>query len=66
MTITINASWWLFPIAVTIIAFGWAAWVDRDNQSGGDYSFAAIGSAFVYGAALIVSLFAWLIWAVLT
>lgn len=65
MTLTIEWGWWLAPLAVTILAFGRAYWVDRGN-SGGGYSFGAIASAFVYGAALIVSLIAWLAWAVLT
>lgn len=64
MTIRIVADWWLLPLFVTVVAFGWAAWADRDN-SPGDYGAGAILSLVIYGAATIVSLLAWLIWAVL-
>lgn len=68
MTLTIGFGWWLVPTAVTIIAFVYAGFMCRDEGYHGDY--AAIGNAMVglvvYGAAIIVSLLAWLIWAVLT
>ncbi|WP_343518113.1 hypothetical protein [Sphingomonas sp.] len=66
MTFTLSADWWLAPAIVAVAAFAWAAWADRDNRPRGDYSFSGIASAFVYGIALIVSLIAWLIWAVLS
>lgn len=66
MTFTVALGWWIAPTAVTIIAFIIAGFMCRDEGSHGDY--AAIGNAFValviYGAALIVSLIAWLIWAI--
>lgn len=65
MTFTVEFGWWLLPLAVTIAAFSLAAFMNRDEGSHGDY--AAIGNAFValiiYGAAMIASLLAWLIWA---
>lgn len=67
MTITVSSGWWLAPFMVTLASFGWAMFINRDNQPGGDY--AALGGAmvtlFIYGIATIVSLIAWLIWAVL-
>jgi hypothetical protein len=63
MTIHIELGWWLLPLAVSVGAFGYAAWADRDNEPGGDYSFPGIVTAIYNGLALIVSLIAWLIWA---
>lgn len=54
MTITIG--WWLVPLIITLIAFGWC--FARD--SGGGY--ANIGGFMDFVAALIVSLVAWLAW----
>lgn len=68
MTLTIGFGWWLLPTAVTIIAVVVALYMSREDGSHGDY--ASIGNAFValviYCVAIIVSLIAWLIWAVLT
>jgi hypothetical protein len=68
MTLTLGFGWWLLPTAVTIISFVVALYKGQDEESHGDY--ASIGNAMVaivvYGAAIIVSLLAWLIWAVLT
>jgi hypothetical protein len=65
MEVTINAGWWILPMAVTVIAFSLSVFVSRDDGSHGDYS--AIAGAFVslvlFGAATTVSLIAWLIWA---
>lgn len=67
MSITIGIGWWIAPTVVTIIAFVFAGYMGRDEGSHGDY--AAIGNAFVglviYGAATIVSLIAWLLWALI-
>ncbi len=66
MTFTIQFGWWLLPLALTIAFFWRAAYLDRDNTAGrGDYGFSAFASMFYYGGALIVSLVAWLAWAVL-
>jgi hypothetical protein len=65
MDITVTAGWWILPLAVTAISFSLAVFVSREDGSHGDYS--AIAGAFVslvlFGAAAIVSLVAWLIWA---
>lgn len=65
MTFTITFGWWLAPLSVTAFAFSLAAFMCRDDERHGDYS--AIAGAFVslviYGAASIVSLIAWLVWA---
>ena len=62
MTLTIQAGWWLLPAALTLAAFGFAFATSRPSSSPG-YGDGIVG-VFVYGAALIASLIAWLIWAV--
>lgn len=57
---------WIVPLLVTVAAFGYAAWLTRaDGPSYGGY--AAIGDAIIgafrFGTALIITLFAWFIWA---
>jgi len=64
MDVTISFGWWLAPLAVTILAFGYAIW---DGPSSARPSYAdAVIALIEYGAALIVSLIAWLVWALLT
>jgi hypothetical protein len=67
MSITIQFGWWLLPLAVTVCSYGRAFWLLPDELGGGDY--AATGKALcglVYlGAATIISLIAWLVWALL-
>lgn len=64
MTFTIEIGWFLAPLAITIVAFVWAGIATPPND--GNYFGNAVAGLFTYGAALIVSLIAWLIWAVLT
>ncbi len=64
LTFTISAGWWLLPLAVTIAAFGCAAVVARPSSSPG-YGDGII-AFMAYELALIVSLVAWVIWAVLS
>ena len=68
MTITIGLGWWLAPLGVTIVAV-FLAWV-LDRPSGPSTAVGsivdALQSAVLFGAAIIVSLLAWLIWVVLT
>ena len=68
MTINITLGWWLVPLAVTAIAFGWAAYAERDNLYEGGYPSPAAArvSLMHYGCGLVASLIAWLIWALLT
>lgn len=64
MTITIQSGWWIVPLLVTIVAFAWFFWADNDNVSSGrDYGAGALISLFLFCLALIVSLAAWLVWA---
>jgi hypothetical protein len=65
MAITLTLGWWVLPLAVTIGAFAWASWGSRESGSGGGYGVDPT-PVLVLGLVLIVSLVAWLIWAVLT
>lgn len=54
---------WMFPLVFTIFAFVVADRVSRGERTG-DYGFPVMG--FVCGtAAIILSLAAWLVWAVI-
>jgi hypothetical protein len=53
--------WWTFPLGITIGAFSMAWYLTRDSSG-----FAkGLDSLLGYGAASIVSLVAWLAWALL-
>ena len=66
MTFVIEIGWWLIPLAISLLAFLWAVGA-TPRRNAGYYGYGnAIEGLFTYGAALIVSLIAWLIWAVLT
>lgn len=65
MSVTIEFGWWLIPTAVTLMSFGMGHWYAIEPAS------TPMGAALdgflrlvFYGMALIVSLIAWLIWAV--
>jgi hypothetical protein len=63
MTVTIGLGWWLIPAAITLLCFGYAAFMARDM--GNDRFGAGAIIAFVfYMMASVVSLTAWLVWAV--
>lgn len=64
MEITIGFGWWVLPALVTLISFGMAAYADRDN-SPGTYGVGAFCTLIVYSGALIASLIAWLVYALL-
>ena len=69
MALTITADWWLAPLAVTIIAFGWSSFqCSKIERSGGGYAFDATPLVwlFLHGVAAFISLAAWFVWAVLT
>lgn len=68
MTVTLTFGWWLAPFAVTCIFFLWAWFVTPPAKQSYGYGQAAGGfiDAVMYGIALIASLIAWLIWALLT
>lgn len=59
MTINISFGWWLVPLAITLLSILWAVWVldEEARQMGGIFYSGAI--------AIIVSLVAWLVWALL-
>lgn len=63
MTNAIHFGWWLVPAGTTLAAFGWARWFGFEKQPSADYSFDVLAYVCVYGAAAIVSLAAWLVWA---
>lgn len=67
MSMTITLGWWLVPALMTIAAVVWAV---RQSPPGPSHGYAALGDAaicfFFLSVALIVSLAAWLVWAVLT
>ena len=55
---------WVLPTLVTVISFWWA--FSRFEKSVGWIDMAPFANTIRLGAALIISLIAWLIWAVLT
>jgi hypothetical protein len=65
MNITIAFGWWLIPAVITRYAF-WRSfryWIKR-GPIRGDYDF-GVDVLLAHGAALIVTLLVWLIYAVL-
>lgn len=68
MTFTITMGWWLVPLAITVATFGgFAVWsISQPPASGYDSIGAGIAAAMVFLLATVVSLVAWLVWAVLT
>lgn len=56
--------WWLLPLAITIGAFIWCNIVARDPP--GMYGGGLLFNLMVWMAGLILTLIAWLCWAVLT
>lgn len=64
MEYTISLGWWLAPMIITLIALGWA-FAKGDHGAASGYG--AIGQGFInamlFGFAMIVSLVAWLLWA---
>jgi len=63
MTFTITFGWWLLPLAVTVLSYGYA--VSKFTSGGGDYSFSEVWNGFLLIIAAIPALVAWLIWALL-
>jgi len=68
MTLTISFGWWLVPLTVTVVAFVAAYICGASKGPPRGYGDIANGivNLFVYGAVTVVSLVAWLGWAVLT
>lgn len=63
MNITVSLGWWIAPTIVTIAAFLVAFQHFEDSNSA--YGMGAMLDAMLLMGAAIVSLIAWLIWAVL-
>jgi len=65
MTFEIKLGWWLVPVAVTLATLIWQWWVHKDDPP--SYGYGSVGSALgqclTLAAAIIVSLVAWLVWA---
>ncbi|MVB00106.1 hypothetical protein GN330_22935 [Nitratireductor sp. CAU 1489] len=59
---TVSISWWAIPALITAISFSWAFFTPMKPSS--DYGF-DIMPLFRLGAALIGSLVAWLVWALI-
>lgn len=65
MTVTIG--WWIVPTIVTVWAFGWHVWVHRRERPGYAYGNVgqALGRAITMMIAAVVSLGAWMMWALI-
>ena len=63
MTITITYGYWMIPLVITIFAFAAHLRVCWNEEPG--YGGAIVGM-FTFMTATVVSLFAWLVWAILT
>jgi len=59
---TIVIGWWIIPTFITILAWGWA--MSRRYEQGGYLPDMSV--IFYGGAALIVTLFAWMVYGLLT
>lgn len=67
MNLTIEISWWIIPAVATLTALSWA-WLQTRKYGDGP-ALDIVGPVVLllyYGLAVIVSLIAWLAWAVLT
>lgn len=66
MTIDLGA--WAIPLAVTIAAFAWMAWPRSYPDQGGMFGGVGEAIALTYRLALftIITLSAWLVWALWT
>ena len=65
---SIEISWWIVPLMVTVTAFVIAFMIQPEQQSRSGYIPDLISPLFGfihYLVAIIVSLFSWLIWALL-
>ncbi|TIW11279.1 MAG: hypothetical protein E5V66_14030 [Mesorhizobium sp.] len=65
MTISIALGWWLAPAFITVVAFMAARLLGPRMRSNGGIGEVVVGlmELLCYGAAAVVSLLAWLIWA---
>lgn len=66
MSVTVALGWWLLPLALTVLSLAWAIPMRADELPTGsmfDGLGYVIGGALRVSAAIILSLIAWLIWA---
>jgi|GEM_PF-1821831 len=65
MELTVTFGWWLLPLAVTLLSFGFSLVRVGTSEPYGDYGMIgqALAFAFMMALSLIASLVAWLIWA---
>ncbi|ASY64469.1 hypothetical protein SJ05684_c30450 [Sinorhizobium sojae CCBAU 05684] len=65
MELTVTFGWWLLPLAVTLLSFGFSLVRVGKSEPYGDYGMIgqALAFAFMMALSLIASLVAWLIWA---
>lgn len=62
MAITLTLGWWLIPLAITVASWAWALMTPSDPSG----PFAIDPMPLIRaGTAAIISLFAWLVWALL-
>lgn len=70
MSFELALDWWLLPLAITAGSFIWRWWMHMDEGPARGYGYIgrAIGGGglLTLSVALVVSLTAWLVWAVLT
>tara|TARA_R110002020_G_scaffold53905_8_gene150473 strand:+ start:10566 stop:10766 length:201 start_codon:yes stop_codon:yes gene_type:complete len=65
---TIYLQWWMLPALVTLLTYGFTVWRISTAKTSGDYGHIGQALAFVamLCASTIISLMAWLLWALLT
>jgi len=66
MTFTIEFGWWLVPTIISIMSSAFALYITTRKPTSPAYGFDGLADLVIFGAALIISLVSWLIWAVLT
>lgn len=62
MEVTITIGWWIIPLLLTAVAIVWAFVAGSDNGGG---FMSGIGVFFTLVPALIISLVAWIVYAIL-
>ncbi|RWI96407.1 MAG: hypothetical protein EOR22_06510 [Mesorhizobium sp.] len=63
MNITVTLQWWLLPLVTTIVLFTWTLATPPEPSSGYGFDLMPL---IRFGISAIISLAAWLIWALLT
>ena len=59
--------WWMLPMMITLLCFGWSIWRVSTSRPVGDYGQIgqALGLALLLALSCIISLASWLIWALI-